>query len=995
MINLFSYLSDLKKETSSLKKKGIIADFRIILKVNNEISLYILCEEEFELNFIQEAITSIYFVTPREKEADSYYQKVFSNKNLVELSSRKRLSNLLERDKTHDVKSCPIITFYSYKGGMGRSTTLASCAAYLANHQSMNIVIIDCDLEAPGFTNYYLNEPDEIIFHNGFVEYLLDFETSEEQPIISDYVWEVSKEFSGDGLIRIMPAGNLSDELIEGNDILETHRRQYLEGLARIDIASKYQTVSNFKSLIQNINLELKPDVIFIDSRTGFNDIFGLSAFQFSDIVVGFFGNNAQSTPGLKFFIDNLIDNDSSLTPLIVNSIISGNKYFRKFKKNVERYLEEIIEDDGLTIKMFPVKRNSILELTGTPDEDKEDFLDLIKSKDFSDYNQLFDYIYELLNFYSNAKANEEIKEVEDENTRYDSHEVEDENTRYDSHEVEDENTRYDSHEVEDENIQYDSHKVENLEFKKILSSPLNEFQQKIVKLTPYRSKDLQLVLKREILGKIINKLPGLYGENLDIDKEFSENRIFYRKSMEDIFNPDKLIIIGNKGTGKTYLYEVLKKPQVVDEIRKRANKNHVKYEIFHLVDKENNKYFDTVKLNSTEISDTDLFYERFWIVYIWNTIMLESSKRLNYVSPLVVSPVTNDTNTLIRFKGIINDDEKFLEVEQDLKALDEHLKKSNGNKNLIVIFDRLDEVVKPNLWSERIAPLIKFWRHHQFSKIAPKLFLRSDLFEKMSNITNVQQLKNTSISIEWNQEEIFGYFFKFVLSTVGREDFFKYMSFSYSVQRKLIRQLRTKSGKDFQLPLEEYHLKPLVIAFFGQYASMDNSPKYGESYEWFFKNLKNANDTISLRPFIDLIKISIRNADIDDKSNYPILPARYYAHGEARQTAVENHFNDLASETGNEDLKYIFNFIREKKGTLTVYQTLSKNEMRILLQEIIDKNSRILSNNSIDDLIYLLKVNGIISEQFISRGELIYSFALLFKYYLGLKTKRSNRGRR
>ena len=168
----------------------------------------------------------------------------------------------------------------------------------------------------------------------------------------------------------------------------------------------------------------------------------------------------------------------------------------------------------------------------------------------------------------------------------------------------------------------------------------------------------------------------------------------------------------------------------------------------------------------------------------------------------------------------------------------------------------------------------------------------------------------------------------------------------------------------------------------------MDNTPRFGESYDWFFRNLKNADETISLRPFIDLIEKAINDALESDKYAFPLLPAIYYAHGEARKIAVENHFNDLASESGNGNLKIILNFIRDKKSKERVYQEMFKPEMVSLLKEIIDSNPKEMQVEQVDSLIYLLKVNGIISEKFWNRGDLVYVFALLYKYYLGLRNK-------
>jgi Mrp family chromosome partitioning ATPase len=50
-----------------------------------------------------------------------------------------------------------VITFYSYKGGTGRTMALANTACLLARQgsQGMRVLAIDWDLEAPGL-HYYL-----------------------------------------------------------------------------------------------------------------------------------------------------------------------------------------------------------------------------------------------------------------------------------------------------------------------------------------------------------------------------------------------------------------------------------------------------------------------------------------------------------------------------------------------------------------------------------------------------------------------------------------------------------------------------------------------------------------------------------------------------------------------------------------------------------------------------------------------------------------------
>jgi hypothetical protein len=53
-----------------------------------------------------------------------------------------------------------IITFYSYKGGTGRSMALANCACILAAQQPEGdeVLMIDWDLEAPGLHRFFQNK---------------------------------------------------------------------------------------------------------------------------------------------------------------------------------------------------------------------------------------------------------------------------------------------------------------------------------------------------------------------------------------------------------------------------------------------------------------------------------------------------------------------------------------------------------------------------------------------------------------------------------------------------------------------------------------------------------------------------------------------------------------------------------------------------------------------------------------------------------------------
>src|SRR5438105_13541357 len=53
-----------------------------------------------------------------------------------------------------------ILTFYSFKGGVGRTMSLANVATLLAQRRR-RVLAIDFDLEAPGLHRYFLNPETE------------------------------------------------------------------------------------------------------------------------------------------------------------------------------------------------------------------------------------------------------------------------------------------------------------------------------------------------------------------------------------------------------------------------------------------------------------------------------------------------------------------------------------------------------------------------------------------------------------------------------------------------------------------------------------------------------------------------------------------------------------------------------------------------------------------------------------------------------------------
>jgi WD domain, G-beta repeat/CobQ/CobB/MinD/ParA nucleotide binding domain len=192
-----------------------------------------------------------------------------------------------------------IITFYSYKGGTGRSMALANIAWILAA-AGKRVLMIDWDLEAPGLHRYFrpfLIDPD-LSVSNGVIDLALQYATEAVKPSaergedwlarLSDvrkYTQSIDFDFPGAGLLDLIPAGRQNDAYaVRVSTFNWQNFYQRLGGSTYIDALRE--------SLRRNY------DYVLVDSRTGVSDTAGICTVQFPDLLAVCFTYNNQSSEG-------------------------------------------------------------------------------------------------------------------------------------------------------------------------------------------------------------------------------------------------------------------------------------------------------------------------------------------------------------------------------------------------------------------------------------------------------------------------------------------------------------------------------------------------------------------------------------------------------------------------------------------------------------------------------------------------------------------------
>jgi MinD-like ATPase involved in chromosome partitioning or flagellar assembly len=199
----------------------------------------------------------------------------------------------------NEIHEGQVVTFYSYKGGTGRTMALANTAWILASN-GLKVLVVDWDLDSPGLHKFF--QP------------FLDVSTIAGTPgvieLITDYAWAAtrSEQRRGDWHLdyaRVLPhAVSLNWKLFPDGGTLDfisagRQNRDYSSAVSAFDWDNFYDRLGGgqfFDAL--RTDMKRHYDYVLIDSRTGLSDIADICTVQLPDILVDCFTLSDQSIDG-------------------------------------------------------------------------------------------------------------------------------------------------------------------------------------------------------------------------------------------------------------------------------------------------------------------------------------------------------------------------------------------------------------------------------------------------------------------------------------------------------------------------------------------------------------------------------------------------------------------------------------------------------------------------------------------------------------------------
>ncbi|MGX4654268.1 FxSxx-COOH system tetratricopeptide repeat protein [Micromonospora sp. SCSIO 07396] len=196
-----------------------------------------------------------------------------------------------------------VVTFYSYKGGTGRTMALANTAWILAAN-GHRVLAADWDLESPGLHRFFAPflDPEQVASTGGVMDLILDYEWENarrrregedtrpgdwhrQYARVHKHAFSVSWEFPGGGILDLLLAGR--------------HNPDYATSVTGLNWDNFYNRLGGAQ-FFDALRADMKRhyDYTLIDSRTGISDVAEICTIHLPDVLVDCFTLSDQGIEG-------------------------------------------------------------------------------------------------------------------------------------------------------------------------------------------------------------------------------------------------------------------------------------------------------------------------------------------------------------------------------------------------------------------------------------------------------------------------------------------------------------------------------------------------------------------------------------------------------------------------------------------------------------------------------------------------------------------------
>ncbi|MCP4700850.1 MAG: hypothetical protein GY862_28950 [Gammaproteobacteria bacterium] len=345
--------------------------------------------------------------------------------------------------------------------------------------------------------------------------------------------------------------------------------------------------------------------------------------------------------------------------------------------------------------------------------------------------------------------------------------------------------------------------------------------------------------------------------------------QIYTPKGHEAALDPERPLVIGERGTGKSFWSATL----LNDKTRSFIARSYPRLELDHCDVFLGFAGMDT-DINgapSTEMLDDLIEKDKHPAEKVWRAVLLNCVRR------------TLDLDLPARLRGV---DGLAAWVEADAERAQFHLRKADNalrkqDRRIVILFDALDRLGTD--WRqirERTKALLRVTLAMRvYRAVKPKLFMREAQAEDRSIATfpDASKLLGAKVDLEWEQRDLYG-----LLFTLLANDSRAGGDFAAIVRQEAagitLRNVRNEGLSD-PLKQSEQKQEAIFAAMAGKY--MGNNARKGKTYTWLYNHLSDGFGRVSPRTFLEALRHAA-NCRMASDVRFAITPKAMQAGAEA-----------------------------------------------------------------------------------------------------------------
>lgn len=250
-----------------------------------------------------------------------------------------------------------VVSFYSYKGGVGRTIAMIQTAYNLVK-AGKKVLLLDLDIEAPSLHNIFSDiVNDEFAgVQYGVIEYLYHRIVQGKKDIhIDGNMYCTIPVENVDGLMYLMPA-------------LKKMDKKYVYQIGRLQ-TEKIQDKNVFHDIFDEIRKNLEIDYILIDTRAGFNQWGSLSLLTLSNQVIFLAYPNDENVEGLNIAFEMMDNIGKSKYAVAMSKVVASDDG----KSKSDTLFEKLNISQDSIISIYYNQKIALSNRYPIPDKDVSD----------------------------------------------------------------------------------------------------------------------------------------------------------------------------------------------------------------------------------------------------------------------------------------------------------------------------------------------------------------------------------------------------------------------------------------------------------------------------------------------------------------------------------------------------------------------------------------------------------------------------------------------